>query len=145
MNRESCQKYLADPEANAAHLEECARCRALAEALHASALGPQAADVRELPLAPWEGAAHRSWPLVAMGAIVVALIAAFLFVATGTSPFRLFANLPSTDVIVSTLRHVGSAAQNAPASWQLIVGVLFVIVNAIFIALLRRAPRGIDV
>ncbi len=148
MNRESCQMYLEDPEANASHLDGCAECRALAETLDSrvngsSALGPRSADA--LPLAPWEGAGHRAWPLVAAGAIVVGLIAAFSFMVTGTSPLRLFANLPSADMIMSTLRHVGSAAQNAPGSWQLIVGVLFLIVNAIFIALLRRAPRGIDV
>ncbi|HEY3056573.1 MAG TPA: hypothetical protein VGK31_11650 [Thermoanaerobaculia bacterium] len=145
MNREFCQRYLEDPEANAAHLAECEKCRALADSLQSSVLVQRSSDVRELPLAAWEGAGHRSWPLVAAGLIVVALIAAFLFMETDSSPWRALANLPSADVLISTLRHMGSAAQNAPASWQLVVGILFVIVNAIFIALLRRAPRGIDV
>jgi hypothetical protein len=145
MNRESCQRYLEDPEANASHLAECAECRALAESLELKVEDRRPRLSAELPLAPWEGAGHRSWSLVIAGAVVVALIAAFFFMATGSSPLRVLANLPSADVLISALRHIGSAAQNAPASWQVIVGVLFVVVNAIFVALLRRAPRGIDV
>ncbi len=139
MNPESCQRYLEDPEANAAHLAECERCRVLGETLservEASGLRPQTS---ELPLAPWEGASYRSWPLVIAGAILIGALAFVLFTVTGTSSFALLGNLPSAGVIVSTLRHVGAAA---PA----LVAVLFVLVNAIFIALLRRAPRGIDV
>ncbi len=140
MNPESCRRYLEDPEANAAHLAECEKCRALIETLdgriESSVLGPRSSD--SLPLAPWEGASHRSWPLVIAGAVLVGVLAVMLFLVTGTSPFTLLANLPSAGVMVSTLRHVGAAA---PA----LVAVLFVLVNAIFIALLRRAPRGIDV
>ncbi len=140
MNPESCQRYLEDPEANAAHLAECETCRTLTESLderiEASGLGPLASD--SLPLAPWEGASHRSWPLVLAGLVLVGVLAIVLVVVTGTLPFALLGNLPSARVIISTLRHVGAAA---PA----LVALLFVLVNAIFIALLRRAPRGIDV
>jgi hypothetical protein len=147
MNRESCKQYLEDPEANASHLAECAECRAIAESLQASGLGPRASvDVQTLPLAAWEGASYRSWPLVAAGAIAVAAIAALLFMATGTSPMQILrGKVPSADVVASFVRLLGGAVQNAPAAFQIVVAVLFVIVNAIFIALLRRAPRGIDV
>jgi len=141
MNSVSCQRYLEDPEANAAHLVECEKCRALEDGLQASGLGPRSSvDTDRLPLAPWEGASYRSWALVFAGTIIVGAIAAVFFFATGAWP-----RLPSFDVVVSTARHLGMAAQNAPASWQLVVAVLFIVVNAIFIALLRRAPRGIDV
>ena len=147
MNRESCKQYLEDPEANGSHLAECAECRAIAEALQSSVLGPRASvDVGKLPLAAWEGASHRAWPLVAAGAFAVAAIAALLFMATGTSPMQILrGKVPSTDVVSSFVRLFSGAVQNAPVAFQIVVAVLFVIVNAIFIALLRRAPRGIDV
>jgi len=34
--------------------------------------------------------------------------------------------------------------RNAPTTWQITIGVLFVIVNTVLVLLLRRAPRGID-
>ena len=143
MNRESCQRYLEDPDANASHLAECAECRALADSLQSSVLGPRS-SVTDLPLASWEGAAHRSWPLVAAGAIAVAVIAALLFAATGTSPLEILrGKLPSGDVFTSLMRL--RFVQNAPISWQIFIVTAFVIVNGIFIALLRRSPRGLDV
>lgn len=138
MNPE-CQKYLEDPEANVGHLAECESCRTLAERL--SVDGSSAPDPRssvELPLAPWEGASYRAWPLVIAALVVVGLIALLLFVVTGTSPASLAANVPSAGAIVATLQHFGAAAPG-------VIAVLFVLVNALFIALLRRAPRGIDV
>ena len=145
-----CEKYLEDPDANAAHLATCAECRAVDEALRASsALGlePRASvETNVLPLAPWEGAAYRSWPLVAAGAVAVAVIAALLFAATGTSPLDIIrGNVPSSHVIASMFRLAGGAVQNAPVSWQVGLAISFLVVNGIFIALLRRAPRGLDV
>ncbi len=136
MNPESCQKYLEDPEAHAAHLEECESCRALAESLSSSVLRPRSSV--ELPLAAWEGASYRAWPLVLASVAAVGLLTVLLFAITGASPRAFISGLPSAGVVVTTLRHFGAAA---PA----FVAVLFVVVNAIFIALLRRAPRGIDV
>ena len=146
MNPESCQRYLEDPDANAAHLAECAECGALADGLEASGLGPRASVTSELPLAAWEGASYRPWPLVAAGTIAIAVIAGLLFAATGTSPIEILrGKIPSTDVIASMFRLAGGAVQNAPVAWQVGIGISFVIVNGIFIALLRRAPRGLDV
>ena len=147
MNPESCQRYLEDPDANASHLAECAECRALSDALRASSgLGPRSSVSSELPLAAWEGASYRPWPLVAAGAVAVAVIAGLLFAATGTSPLEILrGKIPSTDVIASMFRLAGGAVQHAPVAWQVGIGISFVIVNGIFIALLRRAPRGLDV
>lgn len=144
MTRESCQLYLKEPEANASHLAECAVCRELAETL-ASRIEAPAVQIAAMPLAPWEGASHRSWPLVAMGVIAVAVIAALLFAAAGTSPLQVLrGNVPSTDVVASLLRLAGGAVRNAPVAWQVGIAILFIVINAIFFALLRRAPRGLD-
>jgi len=134
----ACKKFLEDPEGNAAHLAQCESCRALADSLSSSVLGPRSSVVVDLPLAGWEGASYRAWPLVLASIVVVGLLTVFLFVATGASPSAFIGDVPSMGVLVSTLRHFGAAA---PA----FVAVLFIVVNALFIALLRRAPKGIDV
>ena len=147
MNRESCELYLQDPEANAAHLADCEDCRALADSLMPPIPAAQISMMPDLPLAGWEGATHRSWPLVVSGLIAVAVLASLLFAATGTSPFELLrGNVPSKDVVASLL-HVadGGAIQNAPVKLQVLIVISFLVVNAIFVALLRRAPRGLDV
>ena len=131
-----CQKYLEDPDANASHLADCESCRALADALGSPEAVPPGSV--ELPLAPWEGASYRAWPLVLASLIAVGLLTLLLFISTKTSPAAFFGDVPSMGVVVSMLRHFGAAA---PA----FVAVLFIVVNALFIALLRRAPRGIDV
>ena len=149
MNRESCQRYLEDPEANASHLAECAECRALADGLVEDGIPTLAGKAgrlssTSLPLAPWEGAAHRSWPLVAAGALAVAVIAGLLFAATGASPLEIMrGKMPSGDLVASLLRL--RFVQNAPVSWQVMIFAAFLIINAIFIMLLRRSPKGLDV
>lgn len=148
MNRESCERYLEDPESNAAHLAECEDCRALENTLrrHLSDAEPPRVSVAQLPLAAWEGAAHKSWPLVAAGLVAVAIIAALLCAATGTSPIDVLrGKVPSGDVLTSMVRLAPGFMQNAPGSWQILIVAAFLVVNALFIMLLRRAPRGIDV
>ncbi|HSP34063.1 MAG TPA: hypothetical protein VLU46_07110 [Thermoanaerobaculia bacterium] len=135
MNPE-CQKYLEDPEGNGAHLAACDSCRALAESLEASVVRPRSSV--DLPLAPWEGATYRAWPLAVAAVVVVGLLTFLLFVMTGTSPAAFIGDVPSAGVYVATLRHFGAAAPG-------FVVVLFVVVNVLFFALLRRAPKGIDV
>ncbi|HUP48754.1 MAG TPA: hypothetical protein VNA04_08175 [Thermoanaerobaculia bacterium] len=139
MNRERCQRYLEDPDAHRDHLAECAACREVFEDLDAKVTG-RPVRLEALPLAPWEGAGYRAWPLVTGGALVVVAIAAALFAAAG----ELREVLPPADLVLSLLRLVGGAAQNAPGSWQIGIVVAFVAVNAVLIALLRRAPRGLD-
>lgn len=142
--KEACQQYLENPEAHPEHLAGCAECREMADALMEPRLQPGASEVRlpNLPLAPWEGASHRSWPLVLGSALTVIAIAAAFFAAAGVSPVEVFRNnAPSLDMAVSIIRLV----QNAPATFHIVVIVSFVVVNALFLLLLRRAPRGIDV
>jgi hypothetical protein len=99
--------------------------------------------VDALPLAPWEGADHRSWPLVVVGALTVTAIAAALFAAASTSPIDLLVQSfrGSVAIVRSMVGVGGGLLENAPI---LVLGS-FVIVNAILFALLRRAPKGIDV
>lgn len=137
-----CQQYLEDPEGHAAHLAECADCRRIAAGLEQNLEARVRLD--ELPLAPWEGASHRSWPLVVGVALTVVAIAAALFAAAGTSPLAVAAM--DSDLLTSILRPLMSGAiLNAPTSLQIKIVIAFVIVNVLFIVLLRRAPKGIDV
>lgn len=146
----NCDDYLQDPEANAAHLASCAACRAIAEELDAPLAGaivdgparPIALDA--LPLAPWEGASYRTWPLVAAGAAAVLILAVVLFIAAGMTSVSgaaqaLVSEVPPVQGLLKLFRHTGSAL-GAP-----IVGVLFVAINTILFLLLRRSPKGLDV
>lgn len=149
MKTERCERYLADPEANAAHLAECEECAALF-APTVLPLEPRPIAIDTLPLAPWEGAAHRAWPLVVGGALVLFVIAAGLFAAAGVAPVKgvaaaMGSGMPPLDIVKAFLQHIGAAAQNAPGGWQIAVAVLFVVVNTLLFLLLRRAPKGVDV
>jgi hypothetical protein len=146
MKTEACERYMADPEANAAHLAECEGCAALFGAPEMP-LEPKPIEVSALPLAPWEGASHRAWPLVLGGALALFTIAAGLFVAAGVAPVSgvtgaIRSGMPPLDIIETLLQHAGAAAQNAPGGWQIAVAILFVVVNTALFLLLRRAPKG---
>jgi hypothetical protein len=149
MKSQSCERYLSDPEANATHLDECAECAAL----FASPELPfdyEPVAVEAMPLAPWEGASHRPWALVIGGALALLTIASGLFASAGVAPLSgiaaaLRSGVPPLGVVKLLLQQVGTAAQQAPAAWQIAVAVLFVAVNTLLWFLLRRAPKGIDV
>ncbi|MDP9362407.1 MAG: hypothetical protein M3P29_13280 [Acidobacteriota bacterium] len=145
---EACQLYLEDPEANAAHLQTCAECRALIEALAALAakanVEPPPISVDALPLAPWEGSSHRAWPLVLGGAAIVIIVALALCDAARMSPLRVAeSSLASMDAIRALLRRATESLRAASVGAQVAFGAAFVIVNALLVVLLRRAPRGI--
>jgi hypothetical protein len=149
MKSESCERYLADPEAHAAHLDECAECAALFGSQDVP-FESRPVKVDSLPLAPWEGASHRTWGLVVGGALALLAIAAGLFAAAGVAPVSgiagaIASGIPPVEVAKILLRHIGAGAQHAPAGLQILVGVLFVLVNTVLLLLLRRAPKGIDV
>lgn len=146
MNQDPCQRYLEDPEANAGHLRDCADCRAMEEGLRPElAAKPVSVDVDALPLASWEEASHRPWPLVLLGTIAVLALAVALFVAAGTSPvLAMTSEMTRLEVLRNILRLTSTAVHNAPTTWQITIGVLFIVVNTILVLLLRRAPRGID-
>jgi hypothetical protein len=144
-----CQKFLEDPETHAAHLQTCERCRAMVEHLETRVAGAQTIRVDALPLAPWEGAGHKSWPLVIGVILGVIAIAAGLFAMAGLSPVSALADsirsrVPSAGVLGSLIRLAPGAIQNAPAGLQIAIVISFIIVNAVLFLLLRRSPRGID-
>lgn len=150
----TCEDYFENPELNAAHLQRCEECRALEEAIHADATDvpveahPLSLDA--LPLAAWEGASHRTWPLVAAGALSVLSLAIVLFLAAGTPPLRGIAQAVTSSVTgfeaaSKFFAHFGSGIHGAPVRVHVIIGVLFVVINSLLFLLLRRAPKGIDV
>lgn len=147
----TCEDYFEDPEKNAAHLETCELCRSMEEELDAPLeVQPRALDVNALPLATWEGASHRTWPLVAAGVASVLILAVVLFLAAGTPPIRGIAgavasSLTSFEAASKFFQLFGSGLHSAPTVVHVTIGVLFVLINTILFLLLRRAPRGIDV
>jgi hypothetical protein len=146
MTNTACEKYLEDPEANAAHLRTCAKCNAEAMALAEKAdVAPPSIDLDALPLAPWEGASHRAWPLVLGTAAVVAIVALALLDAAGMSPLHVVeGSLTSMEAIRTFLNRSASGLRSASVGAQIGFGAAFLVVNALLIVLLRRAPRGID-
>lgn len=146
MKTDSCQRYLEDPEANASHLDTCAECRAFFAELEAPITGQPPLRIGELPLAPWEGASHRPWPLIIGGALAVLAMAIAVFAVSGASPMIVLRRLvPSMDLVASVVRLGSEAVQHAPAGLQIALVVSFIVVNTVFFLLLRRAPKGIDV
>lgn len=137
----TCEEYLNDPEANAAHLESCEVCRAIEEDLGDSVpVAPRPLNLDALPLAPWEGASHRTWPLVAAGAVASLTLLIVLSAAAGVSPLdAVSSSLPSVQALLTFLQLTGRAIGGP------LVAVLFVVINAILFLLLRRAPKGVDV
>jgi len=147
----TCEEYLQDPEANAAHAESCAACRAITEELDEEiVVQARPIAVNALPMASWEGASHRTWPLVAAGAAAVMILAVVLFLAAGISPLSGIARavtsaVPSLDLMVNLSHLAGGALHKAPIAWHVAIAVSFVAINTILFLLLRRAPKGIDV
>ncbi len=143
---DACQRYLEDPEANAGHLETCAECRAVNAALAAKAdVDATPISLDALPLAPWEGSSHRAWPLVLGAAAAVIIIAFALCNLAGISPLHVAeSSLAALDARRGLLRSATEWLRAAPAAMQVAFGVAFIVVNALLVVLLRRAPRGID-
>lgn len=144
MNDERCQRYMEDPEGNASHLAECAECRSVVAAL-AAPVAHRPVVVEALPLAPWEGASHRAWPLVLGGALAVLAITIVVCAVAGLSPLRVIETpLRSMSVARTTIDAAAAAIRRASTMAQIGFGFLFIAVNTVLVLLLRRAPRGID-
>jgi hypothetical protein len=147
----TCEDYLEDPEKHAAHLESCAACRSLVEELDEEVeVRSRPLDLEALPMASWEGASYRTWPLVAAGVSAVLTLAIVLFLAAGTSPLRGIAGavtsgVTSFETLSNFFRLFGRGLHSAPAGVHITVGVLFLVINAVLFFLLRRSPKGIDV
>jgi hypothetical protein len=141
---DACQRYLENPEANPEHARECASCRAVFDALGLEVQAKPIA-IDELPLAPWEGAKHRPWGLVAAAAISVVALTVVFFALAGASPLSVLSSeMSRLEMMREIFRLASAAVRTAPLTWQVTIGVLFVVVNTILVLLLRRAPRGID-
>jgi hypothetical protein len=98
-----------------------------------------------LPLAPWEGSSHRAWPLVLGAAAAVILIAFVLCDLAGISPMHVAeSSITSMEARRDLVRNATEWLRAAPAAMQVAFGVAFIVVNALLVLLLRRAPRGID-
>lgn len=142
----TCEEYFEDPEANAAHLETCAECRAIEEGLSDDEIAlpldvaHRPIRVDSLPMASWEGASHRTWPLVGAGLVSALTLAVVLSAYAGISPKTVVtASMPSLDALLTFL-DLTRRAIGGP-----LVLVLFVVINTILYFLLRRAPKGVDV
>ncbi len=132
---EACQRYAENPEANATHLQECAKCRALYAPIESHSV-----QIGELPLAPWEGAGYRAWPLVIGEALALLAIAFGLCAAAGIS----FLTAIRAGARFDWRALLETAGQALRPLGPVGFGVLFVVVNTALILLLRRTPRGID-
>ncbi|MEO8380780.1 MAG: hypothetical protein ABI779_14040 [Acidobacteriota bacterium] len=133
----TCEDYLEDPEGNASHLASCSICAALEEEVE---VRHQPMSVDALPLAPWEGAKYRTWPLVGAGLLAVFTLAIVLSAAAEVSPLTaVTASMPSVKALLTFFQLTGRA-MGAP-----VVAVLFVVINTVLFLLLRRAPKGADV
>lgn len=155
-----CEAFLQDPERFASHPEECADCRKLVGELdqldrslaaeRLDAPSDESAIAHALPLAAWEGARFRSWPVAAVSAVAILAAAAGVFATLGISPLAgvlnsIFGQLTHSVGYVEATRHVAGMLQGAPVTFHVGVAVAFVAVNVLFFLLLRRAPKGIDV
>jgi hypothetical protein len=136
-------EFLQDPETHAAHLDECAECRALIARLNA-VISHEPIRVTNLPLAGWEGATYRSWGFVAACAIVLLLTTVVLCRAAGVSPLSALSMDASVARWRGVLFEISSALRHAALVWQILFGCAVVAVNAILVLLLRRPTRGID-
>ena len=159
MNRE-CELFMQDPEAHAAHAETCADCRSFAEDMHRleSKLGqaslqsePLLADrvASSLPVASWEGASHRAWPTVIAAAVAIIALAFAVSMMAGVSLVNEIVVavrgwISGTGAVMTLLRSVPKFADRIPAGIRITIIVLFVAVNALLVALLRRSPKGYD-
>ena len=133
----TCEDYLEDPEANRAHFASCSICQALEAEIDVEHR-PMSVDA--LPLAPWEGAKHRTWPLVGAALFAVLTLAIVLSAAAEVSPLAaVTSSLPSVQALLTFFQLTGRA-MGGP-----LVAVLFVVTNAVLFLLLRRSPKGVDV
>jgi hypothetical protein len=137
----TCDEYLQDPDSNAAHLETCAECRAIEEELALPVeIEHRPLRVEALPMAAWEGASHRTWPLVGAGLVAALTLAIVLSAYAGISPVTVMSSqMPSIEALLTFLQLTGRAIGGP------LVAVLFVAINTILYLLLRRAPKGVDV
>lgn len=160
MTDSSCRQFRGDPEKFSTHPETCGSCAAILEEITEfdrefasraaiSDVPPLAPlDSRTLPIAQWEGAGERAWPLAVLGALALVFLAVMLFLLSGISPadgFRaaLMSQLPRFELL-EVASVVGEGLRTAPLRVHLFILAGFTVINVIFVRMLRRAPRGVD-
>ena len=155
MTDPNCKAWMEDPEGQKAHLASCASCAAEAAGLEASALSEDAPSLAEtleprLPVAPWEGARHRSWGFLAAVLLVLVIGTAGLFFLLGVTFSEGMGAVVNEvgaprSAIVVLAGAAGDLIRSASPTVLLILVVAVIAVNALLIYLLRRGPRGYDV
>lgn len=136
-------QFLENPEANMAHLDTCAECRAVFSQLDAP-VDHKPVTIQELPLAGWEGASHRAWGFIVASAVAVLALAATLSVIANVPPARLLSATTSITEIRILIATFSTGLRHAALGWQIAFGVAVIAVNSLLFLLLRRPPRGID-
>ncbi len=145
----TCEEYLHDPEGNPSHLDSCPNCRLLALDLAAAVeIRERPLNLEALPLAAWEGASYRTWPLVAAGVGIGNIVGDHVLpgrriVASHGAAQAVASGVTSFEALAKFVRLFGRGLHGAPPAVHITVGVLFVVINTILFLLLRRAPRGI--
>lgn len=158
--KEECRRFMEDPELEQEHALTCDECAALLD--QPDALDERLAELRledpasmadrfagEMPVAPWEGAKHRSWGLVLAGAIAILGLAAAAFSLVGVSPTTgisdaVRGSLSSQVGWVRLFRVAPELLREAPLQFHVFLFISFVSVNFLLYLLLRREPRGTD-
>ena len=154
-----CERFMEDPETHAAHAESCQDCRRFAAEMQSfdeklaqlsvteRPLAPTVAS--RLPIAPWEGAAHRAWGPVLIALVVSLAVAAGLMIAAGISPIDWIRSTMSaagalSRGVVTLLRSAPQIFSDLSPAFRATIIIGFVFVNVIFIRMLRRSPKGYD-
>ena len=159
MNRE-CEQFMEDPEKYAAHAADCPECAAFLEEMQrvdaklAELSVPPRGDLSsrvgaKLPVAPWEGATHRAWRPVVMVVTVIAALAVVFSIASGSSLWSETLGLLKVWMTgigggLSLLKTTPQMLAHTSMGVRITIVVLFVGINALFVAMLRRAPKGYD-
>ena len=161
MTGRGCEDYRLDADRFDAHAATCEDCRRLSEQLatldrnvtDAVAIEPRdafAGDIMSgLPIAPWEGSGFRAWLVVLAGAASIAIGAVLVFLFMGISPIEGFISALSQRVLprlalLDAGQSLATILGHASMKFHFVLGVSFVIVNVVFVLLLRRPPRGYD-
>src|SRR5439155_1012317 len=94
-------------------------------------VGSRSLRVDALPLAPWEGASYRSWPLVIGGALALLAIAFALCAAAGISLMTIVRAGMSAGVVRGYVTAGADALRAASLIWQIAFGFAFILVNTV--------------
>lgn len=157
MTRPECDAFLADRESNPTHVESCDSCRDEVRRLEALDRGIDDAKFEgaklkisadDLPVAAWEGASTRSWVAVIAVTVIVLALGLGGFMMLGIGPVEGFvaalSGTASTRYLLTVAKSAPAFLATAPMHIHILIFVAFIVVNVIFVALLRRRLRGYD-